>query len=350
VAEEFSGVIPAEIVREHARKAWEDTEGAKGVDLYAEGVGYIRKYFANAIDCWDILDVEREFTIQVGEFKVLGYMDLVKKTATPDGPGVKIVDYKSNRAMYSRDDLNTNMQLAVYTVAAKELYPWAKKIEAEMHMLRYGGKPQVAHITPEVLEHTKDYLIAMGRKTESDKEWKPVLNANCGYCEHKQHCEMFDQATRLGMPQTKAKMDDLVSVSEEREAVAKIANAAYARKKKLDEVLKLALEASPELVLGPNRYYLSHPSAGTEYDASEFFALLRKHNVPKEKMLQRFQVDKDERAMVWIEPKAVEAFLKTFQAAMGAGEPWANAMLHAEIEDLAVKRDGSPRLEMRKVK
>ena len=340
VSEEFSGVVPGDVIRDHARSAWEKTEGAKGIDLYAEGVGYIRKYFSHAIDCWDVVDVEREFRIQVGEFTVLGYMDLVKKTRLEVGQGVKIVDYKSNRAMYSKGDLDTNMQLAVYTVAAGELYPWAKSVEAEMHMLRYGGKPQVANITPEVLEYTKDYLVAMGRKTESDKEWKPILNANCGYCEHKQHCELFDQATRLGMPQTKSSADDLLSVSVEREQVAKVANAAYARKKKLDEQLKRALEETPELNLGEHRYYLSHPSGGTEYDSAAFFKLLRHHGVPKEMM----------QAMVKVEHRSVEEFLKTFRSAQAAGETWANAILQAEIENLAVKLDGSPRLEMRKIK
>lgn len=340
VSEEFSGVVPGDVIRDHARSAWEKTEGAKGIDLYAEGVGYIRKYFSHAIDCWDVVDVEREFRIQVGEFTILGYMDLVKKTRLEAGQGVKIVDYKSNRAMYSKGDLDTNMQLAVYTIAAKELYPWAKSVEAEMHMLRYGGKPQVANITPEVLEHTKDYLIAMGRKTESDKEWKPILNANCGYCEHKQHCELFDQATRLGMPQTKSSADDLLSVSAEREQVAKVANAAYARKKKLDEQLKRALEETPELNLGEHRYYLSHPSGGTEYDPAAFFKLLKHHGVPKERM----------QAMVKVEHRSVEEFLKTFRSAQAAGETWANAILQVEIEALAVKLDGSPRLEMRKIK
>jgi hypothetical protein len=153
------------------------------------------------------------------------------------------------------------------------------------------------------------------------------------------------------MPQVKSKPDDLVSVSVEREQVAKIANAAYARKKKLDEVLKAALETSAELNLGETRYYLSHPSGGTEYDPAAFFGLLRRHNVPKEAMMAKYTIEKGEqRAMVSIDPKAVESFLKTFSKAQANGEAWANAILLAEIEELAVKLDGSPRLEARKIK
>ena len=329
VAEEFSGLVPWTIIQQHCVRAWEETKGAKGVELYAEGVGYVRRYFEKPINHMDILDVEREFRIKVGEFDVLGYMDRIDKTDM----GVNIVDYKSNRALYSRGDLDTSMQLAVYTLACRELYPWATTITAEMQMLRFGGMAQRATITTEVLSNTKDYLIAMGRKTESDHTWEPNLNANCQYCEFRHVCPKFDEATRIGLSVVKGSVTNLESVAVERETVSKIANAAYGRKKTLDDVLKRALHESPELVLNGVRYYLSHVSH-TEYDTLGLLHLLKKHQISVGEIA----------TLLSFNNAALEAWVKENR------QDSARAILAAEVENMAHKVPAFSKLETRKAK
>lgn len=340
VEDEYEGAFPEAALTEGYREAW-TASGLVGVALYQEGLGLLRAFARDAgpVDHMRILAIEKEFDLLVGpevtrlvspdekehwsgvpnHFVINGFIDRVD--LSPDG-GIDIIDYKSNRMLFSREELEDDLQMSVYSLACRELYPWAKSLNLSFHMLRHGMRQSCARTDAE-LAAARDYVISLGTRTERGP-YEARLNANCGTCDHRHRCDAFKKAMDQKLEVVAVSASDLEALARERERVARIAKAAYARKENLDSILKSRLADVESLDLGGVVYRMLQYS-DTVYPAKETIALLESSGVDPspvlaidngalDALLDRLENDPET-------PKKIKDFLRLRVAAKAVKKP-----------------------------
>ena len=113
-------------------------------DFYGEG-GHIDK-------------PEQEFCIENEKplYKIRGFID--KPVKYEDKKEVKIIDYKSSKYKFRGDELDSNIQALMYSLAAKTLWPGLKP-NVEFQFLRFPRKPcQNLEFTDQEIKGFESYL------------------------------------------------------------------------------------------------------------------------------------------------------------------------------------------------
>lgn len=337
VDQEFAGILPVDQLLAFYQEAWTASK-LTGVALYQEGVSILRAY-AKANDTVDhmcILAVEREFNIDVGGYTVNGYIDRVDKIADDH---IAIIDYKSNRLLFSKAELDTDLQMSIYGLAARVLWPWAKQVSFVFHMLRHNVK-QSAERDAATIDDAAGYVQALGECTETSEEFPPTLNSNCGYCDHRARCASYKEAIRGESMILKATdMTDLTQVATEREQVARLAKMMYARKEELDALIKRKMQETGDLTAAGYSYAFQH-QYHTSYPLDPVVRAFVNAGLDEDKVKQQIVVtgvDKD---------KVEELRIET---ARGVDRPRA-LLLKATLEALAIKTPMTPKLMSQAVK
>ena len=115
VDDERSGPLSEERAIELYREAW-GAERLTGMDVFAEGLAILRRFIADqgVVDHRSVLAIEKEFRLPVGPFTVLGFIDRVDWI---DDETVEVIDYKTNRLLFSREEVDTSLQMSLYHLA-----------------------------------------------------------------------------------------------------------------------------------------------------------------------------------------------------------------------------------------
>jgi RecB family exonuclease len=322
VAEKLSGRFP----EDKLLAAYKDEWGRSGLTefaLFQEGMtilgAYARQYAL--VDHGNILAIEQEFRLPVDRFQVLGYIDRVDKV---DDETVAIIDYKSNRAIFTRDEVDHDLQLSIYAMAARMLWPWAKNVRLGFCLLRHGILMETTR-TEEDLAAAREYIAMLGKQTESATDFPARLNENCVYCDHNAQCPTYHRAL-LGKVESVCQDEkDLEAVAREREEVARMAKILYARKDALEKILKVRLQEVDRLELGGMVYTIgktTQVSYPTESTLTVFRELTGK--------------DEDELVslLLSVEKGKVDALVKNLAKSLAPADA---RLLKARIEAIAEK-------------
>ena len=333
VDDERTGPLSEERVIELYREAW-GAEQLTGMDVFAEGLAILRRFIAEqgVVDHRDVLAIEKEFRLPVGPFEVLGFIDRVDWI---DDETVEVIDYKTNHQLFTRDEVDTSLQMSLYEVAVRRLWPWAKKVKLTFWMLRHGVR-QVTTRTEEQLADALAYVETLGRQTETATEYPARLNTNCSYCDHRKQCPAYADALRGKREFIVEDLADLEGVAREREEVARLAKALYARKEELEDILKAQLKERDELVLGGVRYRM-FATTSLDYPLEPTLSLLADATgLSRDEVLGKLGA---------IDKKALDALLKSLGKKLDKPRV---SLLKAELEAHADKRM-SPRLWAKEV-
>ena len=249
--DERTGPLSEERALELYREGWA-AEGLSGIEVFEEGLQILQAFVRDQgeLEHLDVLAIEKEFRLKVGRFTVLGFIDRVDCV---DDETVEVIDYKTNRLVFTRDEVDHSLQMSLYHLAARQLWPWAKKVRLTFHMLRHGLRLRTER-SAEQLEAAVAYVETLGAMTEEATEFPARLNTNCIYCDHRGQCPAYADALKGLREVICTDTSDLEAVAREREEVARLAKVLYARKRELEDVLKTHLADQDELVLGGVRY------------------------------------------------------------------------------------------------
>lgn len=333
VDDERTGPLSEERAIELYREAW-GAEQLTGMDVFAEGLAILRRFIAEqgVVDHRDVLAIEKEFRLPVGPFEVLGFIDRVDWI---DDETVEVIDYKTNRQLFTRDEVDTSLQMSLYEVAVRRLWPWAKKVKLTFWMLRHGVRQQTTR-TEEQLADALAYVETLGRQTETATEYPARLNTNCSYCDHRKQCPAYADALKGKREFIVEDLADLEGVAREREEVARLAKALYARKEELEDILKAQLKERDELVLGGVRYRM-FATTSLDYPLEPTLSLLADATgLSRDEVLGKLGA---------IDKKALDALLKSLGKKLDKPRV---SLLKAELEAHADKRM-SPRLWAKEV-
>ena len=333
VDDERTGPLSEERAIELYREAW-GAERLTGMNVFAEGLAILRRFIAEqgVVDHRDVLAIEKEFRLPVGPFEVLGFIDRVDWI---DDETVEVIDYKTNHQLFTRDEVDTSLQMSLYEVAVRRLWPWAKKVKLTFWMLRHGVRQQTTR-TEEQLADALAYVETLGRQTETATEYPARLNTNCSYCDHRKQCPAYAEALKGKREFIVEDLADLEGVAREREEVARLAKALYARKEELEDILKAQLKERDELVLGGVRYRM-FATTSLDYPLEPTLSLLADATgLSRDEVLGKLGA---------IDKKALDALLKSLGKKLDKPRV---SLLKAELEAHADKRM-SPRLWAKEV-
>ena len=333
VDDERTGTLSEERAIELFREAW-GAEQLTGMDVFAEGLAILRRFIAEqgVVDHRDVLAIEKEFRLPVGPFEVLGFIDRVDWI---DDETVEVIDYKTNHQLFTRDEVDTSLQMSLYEVAVRRLWPCAKKVKLTFWMLRHGVRQETTR-TEEQLADALAYVETLGRQTETATEYPARLNTNCSYCDHRKQCPAYAEALKGKREFIVEDLADLEGVAREREEVARLAKALYARKEELEDILKAQLKERDELVLGGVRYRM-FATTSLDYPLEPTLSLLADATgLSRDEVLGKLGA---------IDKKALDALLKSLGKKLDKPRV---SLLKAELEAHADKRM-SPRLWAKEV-
>lgn len=248
----------ADVLYDTFVEEWNKENALNNKKLFTEGLqmasDWMRRW--DMLDPKDIIGIEQPFEIDFGSFELIGYIDLAlawQEFNEETGEVVKninIFDWKTSNVFMSTRDAQESFQLAVYDIAAREIFDDADffdscRYRTTIEMLRDGTRLEVRH-TDEELELTKRYIEVTVEKIRLDDEWKAILNPDCIYCAHKYSCEEHQKALRANDVPYCQDMHQLEILAIEREQLSIRRKIINERIDKIDNVLKTHITATSE--------------------------------------------------------------------------------------------------------
>jgi RecB family exonuclease len=264
------------------RRAWSDSE-LRDHGLFGEGLTLVHRWVAREgrVDPARVLGIEQPFEMWVGPIRVRGTLDRVDYIGDD---AIRVRDYKTSRLPPSRRDAEESLQLALYDLAARELWPWAKHVVVAFDLLRHDVVVALTRSDAE-REATRRYVLATAAQIErGDFPARP--STLCAHCDHRSQCPTFADARAGKRTEVGAEPGDLPAVSREREEIAVLLKALGERKDALDAILRAALDGQNDLRLEGRRYALV-TAMHRDYPLSETLRALEAAGVPRDTALTR---------------------------------------------------------------
>jgi RecB family exonuclease len=141
------------------------------------------------------LEVEKKIIINLdenGRYKIQGFIDRLdynKQTKE-----FEVHDYKTSNSHPVQENLENDRQLALYSIAIKNLFGQDKKICLVWHYLAHDIKI-CSRRTNEQLENLKKETIELIERIESTKKFPAYISKLCDWCEYKSICQAWVEKT-----------------------------------------------------------------------------------------------------------------------------------------------------------
>jgi putative RecB family exonuclease len=155
-------------------------------------IGYYQKYYPfkdGTIEC------EKKINIKLDEnTQIQGFIDrLVHNIETGE---YEIHDYKTGNFLPSQDKMDEDRQLALYSIAIKEIYGKDKEVCLIWHYLAHNQKI-CSKRTNEQLEELKQKTLNTIKEIESTEIFPTFKSTLCHWCEYKSICPEWKEQKKI---------------------------------------------------------------------------------------------------------------------------------------------------------
>jgi putative RecB family exonuclease len=157
-------------------------------DYKLKGIQFITDYYMKHKPFKDgTLEMEKQVWINFSdEHSAIGYIDrLVHNKETGE---YEVHDYKTANSMPSQQKLDEDRQLALYSIAIKNLFGQDKKVLLTWHYLAHN-KQVYSRRTDEQLKQLQLDIVELIQEIESATEFPVKTSVLCGWCEYKTYCK-----------------------------------------------------------------------------------------------------------------------------------------------------------------
>jgi len=187
-------------------------------DYFNKGVQFLIDYYFKHKPFKDnTLEVEKRIIIDLnkdGKYQIQGYIDRLVHDLEKDQ--LEIHDYKTANSLPTKEKIENDRQLALYSIAIKELFGQDKNVLLIWHYLAHNQKI-ISQRTNEQLEELKQQIIELIDKIESTTEFPPNKTILCNWCEYKSICPLFTNQRRLCEFQNKNKTNQETKIENNEE-------------------------------------------------------------------------------------------------------------------------------------
>jgi CRISPR/Cas system-associated exonuclease Cas4 (RecB family) len=244
---------------------WSVETGLNDQSTFNIGLQQVHDLIENMgqVDPRSILATEQFFSIKLNnDLEIVGVIDLiVGREVVDEETGevtyhIEVIDWKTSLLFTAPRDAHDSLQLSLYILAAKQLYPEADRITGALYMLNSGSVLKTRRSDHDLAEDIL-FINAMAKQIENDEQWVPTLNSDCIYCHLRRECPAYKEALEGPMPIVVENEHDLDALAVEREAVHFREKAAKKRKEEIDAIIKSHLKSIGSLELGDYLFKLS---------------------------------------------------------------------------------------------
>lgn len=291
--------------------------------------------YANSYDNgYEIIGIEKEFKLYLPNgVPIKGVIDRIDKLSDEE---IEIIDYKTGRSWpLTAEQLKTDLQLGMYHLAAKIMFPWAKKIKLTLSYLHFG---QIStYRSDEELDVLLHYLLAMHTKIMQLYAKQIPVHTNltplCHYCEFKAKCDTFKDAISMNatteqledklatlVPSKTGMVVDMEVLDKFREAVKNKISVLKKVEEGIDEIIKseASAQGGQSVQIGQTTFQVANTKR-TTYSAKQVVPILLEKGIDLDKCLT---VNKKETDLALKDDKAT---LKAIND--GANVSWSDSFL-----------------------
>lgn len=195
-------------------------------DYFDKGVKFLIDYYTTH-DPFDenTLELEKKIFLNLDEkkeYKIIGFIDrLVYNEKTKE---YEIHDYKTSGSLPSKEKIENDRQLALYSMAIKDLYGKENDISLIWHYLSFNQKI-FSKRTKKQLDELRNETIDLIKKIENNDEFEPNPSILCKWCEYRITCPYFDyEKNEIKKDETKNNENSSNKNTEENKKESKIKN------------------------------------------------------------------------------------------------------------------------------
>jgi putative RecB family exonuclease len=156
-------------------------------DYLNKGIQFLADYFQENYPFKDgTIECEKEIFIELDEnTKIKGFID--RLVYNIEKGHYEIHDYKTAGTLPSQEKMNEDKQLALYSIAIKEIYGKDKEVILIWHYLAHNQKI-ISKRTEEQLEQLKQETKDLIKEIEQTKNFISCKSILCEWCEYKSLC------------------------------------------------------------------------------------------------------------------------------------------------------------------
>lgn len=184
------------------RIEWQDSAKKEAEEklYFTEGRKLLENFFRkNSPWNFNAVELEGRFSIEVSDEEtgrthtLAGIIDRLDKD--PESDTYEIIDYKTGKKMPSKEIVEEDMQLGVYTLALTTRWPHVKPedVRTTLYFLKHNDSVSTVH-SAEKLERVKRRVLTIIREIErrvESGEFEPIPGPLCNYCGFRPLCPMW---------------------------------------------------------------------------------------------------------------------------------------------------------------
>jgi len=163
-------------------------------DYFNKGIQFLLSYYTKHHPFKDnTLEVEKRIMVDLdesGKYKLQGFIDRLVHNLEKDE--LEIHDYKTGNSLPTQEKIENDKQLALYSIAVKELFGKDKEVLLIWHYLAHNTKI-CSRRTNEQLQQLKEEIIELIKEVESATEFPANKSILCDWCEYKNICPEFNK-------------------------------------------------------------------------------------------------------------------------------------------------------------
>jgi putative RecB family exonuclease len=156
-------------------------------DYFNKGVEFLLNYYQKNHPFNDgTIECEKKIYIDLDEeTKIQGFIDRLVHNI--EKGRYEIHDYKTANTLPTQEKMDEDRQLALYSIAIKEIYGEDKEVILVWHYLAHDKKI-ISKRTKDQLENLKEETKELIKKIESTSEFPINPSVLCNWCEYKEIC------------------------------------------------------------------------------------------------------------------------------------------------------------------
>lgn len=230
------------------------------------------------IDDWpwlDVVELVRKL-ISTGGVPVISKIDRVDR----DGLLLVITDYKTNAQPFARDEIRKSIQLGLYDLAARAIWPEAVRVKCVYDMVRHGRFE--VEFDDERREELRRYLVDLWHQIRRTEVPQPRLNQYCHACELRGNCPAYMEALEaevepIYVPEKQLDGRGVAALVEQWEALGAKHKLIEARREELAAMLAPQVVAGDGVLkVGDGREVVLQPNPRYEYPVADIIDLLKR--------------------------------------------------------------------------
>ncbi len=325
VEEQMCGPFPKEFMLEAYRGKFEDSPSITEFEVFEEGRHILVDFAARngIVDASKIRGIEQRFELPIGDWNFLGFMDRVDE---PEPGWINVRDYKTNRVLFDREKVDSDLQASIYLYAARQLWPDAERITFTFDMLRHGVDLHTER-DAEAIESAVEFVKSLARQSEMGN-YPAKLNEFCAWCDVRNGCDEYQKALKTDDEALAdlfiANPDIIEEVAKERERVSYIFKLLKGRKEELEKIIKARIKVDGGVVADGIRYSINKAKNGRKFDRDKTIErLVNKGFGTAEELREKLMI---------IDPAKLDAFVKAKAKELSPADA---KMLRVEIDAMA---------------